>query len=61
MQLIELSVVSDGGQQHKSADILVIGRARAKKILILNLLLTCVQTNEKTISRYCPFNAQEDL
>jgi len=31
MQLIELSVVFDCGQQHKPAHILVIGRARAKK------------------------------
>jgi len=30
--LIELSVVSDGGQQHKSTHILVISQARGQKI-----------------------------
>jgi len=42
----ELSALSDGGQQHKSAHILVIRRARAKKIEILNHLPTCVPTSE---------------
>jgi len=56
--LIELSVVSDGGQQHKSAHILAISGGRAKKFLVLNHLPTCVPTSEKTISCYCPFNAQ---
>ena len=58
IRLIELSVVTNGGQQHKSAHILAISGGRAKKILVMNHLPTCVPTSEKTISCYCPFNAQ---
>jgi len=55
MPLIELSIVSDGGQQHKIIHILVISRVRAKKNWALHHLPTCVPTSEKTISSYCPF------